>query len=188
MDDRVGGNAAASWLETAARDELLRFFLYLGVDMESVSDEDLVGQVDWAVAHLPNAVGTAYVKYCASAALPVRRRVFDVQVFQSRVDVSALNSSGAECGTVSAQVESDEGVSPRDTDSGRAPGDSRSEASRLQQPAGVPSGEQQHHEPRRRASGRYRRSPIGRAERYGRWSVEQTHCERAHIGYIALPG
>ena len=102
MDDRVGGNAAASWLETAARDELLRFFLYLGVDMESVSDEDLVGQVDWAVAQLPNAVGTAYVKYCAGAALPVRRRVFDVQVFQSRADVSALNSSGAECGTVSA--------------------------------------------------------------------------------------
>ena len=49
MDDRVGGNAAASWLETAARDELLRFFLYLGVDMESVSDEDLVGQVGVAV-------------------------------------------------------------------------------------------------------------------------------------------
>ena len=143
MDDRVGGNAAASWLETAARDELLRFFLYLGVDMESVSDEDLVGQVDWAVAQLPNAVGTAYVKYCASAALPVRRRVFDVQVFQSRVDVSTLNSSGAECGTVSARVESDGGVSPRDTDSGRAPGDSRSEASRLQQPAGVPAGGQQ---------------------------------------------
>ena len=88
MDDRTGGNAAASWLETAARDELLRFFLYLGVDIESVSDEDLVGQVEWAVAHLPNAVGAAYYKYCASAALPVRRRVFDVQVFQSRVDVS----------------------------------------------------------------------------------------------------
>ena len=103
----------ASWLQTAARDELLRFFLYLGVDMESVSDEDLVGQVDWAVAQLPNAVGTAYVKYCASAALPVRRRVFDVQVFQSRADVAALNSSAAECGTVSAQVESDAGTSPR---------------------------------------------------------------------------
>ena len=63
MDGGTEWDVVQSWLEMADREDLLALLAYLGVDMGSLSQEELVTELYWTMERLPNSLVRAYRRY-----------------------------------------------------------------------------------------------------------------------------
>ena len=95
MDGGTEWDVVQSWLEMADREDLLALLAYLGVDMGSLSQEELVKELYWTMEHLPNSLVRAYRRYMGRASYPILLRKWDSK-YRSRVDIStrSLGSDG----------------------------------------------------------------------------------------------
>jgi hypothetical protein len=95
MDGGTEWDAARNWLEMADREDLLELLSYLGVDMGSLPQDQLVKELYWTMERLPNSLVRAYRRYMGRASYPILLRKWDSK-YRSRVDIStrSLGSDG----------------------------------------------------------------------------------------------
>ena len=90
MDGGTEWDVVQSWLEMADREDLLALLAYLGVDMGSLPQEELVTELYWTMERLPNSLVRAYRRYMGKASYPILLRQWDVK-YRNRVDISTLS-------------------------------------------------------------------------------------------------
>ena len=90
MDGGTEWDVVQSWLEMADREDLLALLAYLGVDMGSLTPEELVTELYWTMERLPNSLVRAYRRYMGKASYPILLRQWDVK-YRNRVDISTLS-------------------------------------------------------------------------------------------------
>ena len=95
MDGGTEWDVVQSWLEMADREDLLELLAYLGVDMGSLPQDQLVKELYWTMERLPNSLVRAYRRYMGKATYPILLRQWDAK-YRSRVDIStrSLGSDG----------------------------------------------------------------------------------------------
>ena len=86
MDGDTEWDAARNWLEMADREDLLELLSYLGVDMGSLPQDQLVKELYWTMERLPNSLVRAYRRYMGKASYPILLRQWDVK-YRNRVDI-----------------------------------------------------------------------------------------------------